>query len=81
MNLSRYAGRVGKRYQDVLHKQHVMEAAFSKERKQRRQVQAEVIEQKERIAELEKLEVKLNKWEARKPIINHYLAAVNDMAK
>ena len=81
MNLSRYAGRVGQRHKDALRKQHAMEAAFSKERKQRRQVQAEVIEQKERIAELGKLEVKLNKWEARKPVINHCLAAVSDLNK
>ena len=58
-----------------------MEAAFSKERKQRRKAQAEVNEQNERIGELEKQEVKLNKWESRKPTINHYLGAVGDMTK
>ncbi|KAK5138392.1 hypothetical protein LTR08_003453 [Meristemomyces frigidus] len=81
MNLARYAGRVGRRWKNALSKQQAMEAAFSKERKQRRQAQSDMNEQKHRIAELEKLEEKLKRWESRKSIINHYLGAFTEMTR
>ena len=58
-----------------------MKASYSKERKQRRQVQSEVLEAKKRIETLEKSEAKLKKWEDRKHSINHYLDLVGKMAR
>lgn len=81
MSMSRYALQVTRRWKESQAKQHAMEAAYSKERKQRRQIQAEVLDQKSRLDELEKLEAQLRKWEKRKPLINHYLGLVGEMAK
>lgn len=81
MNISRYAIRITKHWKSTAAKQRIMEAAYGKERKQRRQIQNEVLDLKSRIEELEKCEARLAKWESRKPIINHYLGIVGDMAK
>ncbi|KAK5127574.1 hypothetical protein LTR85_006914 [Meristemomyces frigidus] len=81
MNLARYALRMSGRWHSARQKQQAMEAAYSKERKQRRQIQAEVLELRTRVEELEKGETQLKKWEARKPLINHYLGAVGEMAR
>ncbi|KAI7210170.1 hypothetical protein KC333_g8365 [Hortaea werneckii] len=81
MNISRYAIRVTKHWKSTAAKQRVMESAYGKERKQRRQIQNEVLDLKSKIEELEKCEARLAKWESRKPIINHYLGIVGDMAK
>ncbi|RMY54067.1 hypothetical protein D0865_04933 [Hortaea werneckii] len=80
MNISRYAIRITKHWKSTAAKQRIMEAAYGKERKQRRQIQNEVLDLKSRIEELEKCEARLAKWESRKPIINHYLSIVGDMA-
>ena len=58
-----------------------MENACSKERKLRKQAQLDVNDLKARLDMLENTEAKLKKWEDRKPMINHYLAAVGVMAK
>jgi flagellar motility protein MotE (MotC chaperone) len=79
-NLARYAQRAGKHCKTAERHQQAMETAFSKERKQRRQVQQEVLDLKSRLEDLEEKEVKLQKWEARKDVINHYLKVVNVMA-
>ncbi|KAI6879155.1 hypothetical protein KC360_g8154 [Hortaea werneckii] len=81
MNISRYAIRVTKHWKSSAAKQRAMEAAYGKERKQRRQIQNEVLDLKSKIEELEKCEAQLAKWESRKPVINHYLGIVGDMAK
>ncbi|KAI6829357.1 hypothetical protein KC332_g6892 [Hortaea werneckii] len=81
MNISRYAIRITKHWKSTAAKQRIMEAAYGKERKQRRQIQNEVLALKSKIEELEKCEARLAKWESRKPIINHYLGIVGDMAK
>ncbi|RMY74171.1 hypothetical protein D0864_10073 [Hortaea werneckii] len=81
MNISRYAIRITKHWKSTAAKQRKMEAAYVKERKQRRQIQNEVLDLKGKIEELEKCEARLAKWESRKPIINHYLGIVGDMAK
>ena len=46
-----------------------METAYSKERKQRREVQTELHDAQQRIRSLEKTEAQLRKWEDRKPMI------------
>ncbi|RMZ02840.1 hypothetical protein D0862_05885 [Hortaea werneckii] len=81
MNISRYAIRITKHWKSTAAKQSVMESAYGKERKQRRHIQNEVLDLKSKIEELEKCETRLAKWESRKPIINHYLGIVGDMAK
>ncbi|KAI7237749.1 hypothetical protein KC330_g2972 [Hortaea werneckii] len=81
MNISRYAIRITKHWKSTAAKQRVMEAAYGKERKQRRQIQNEVLDLKSKIEGLEKCEARLAKWESRKPVINHYLGIVGDMAK
>ena len=73
MALCHYARQARKHWKDALQKQTAMEAAFSKERKQRRQVQSELQELKNRVESLEKCEAKLKKWQDREPEINHYL--------
>lgn len=81
MSLARYARRVTAYWKDAQHKQQALEAAHSKERKERRRVQSEVLELKAREQEFESTEAGLRKWEGRKPVINHYLAAVGEMAR
>ena len=81
MNLARYAQQVTRYWKGSQHRQQAIEAAYSRERKQRRQVQSELLDLKARIETLEKGEAQLKKWEARKPVINHYLSVVGEMAK
>ncbi|RMY27050.1 hypothetical protein D0866_10422 [Hortaea werneckii] len=64
MNVSRYAIRITKHWKSTAAKQRIMEAAYGKERKQRRQIQNEVLDLKSRIEELEKCEARLAKWES-----------------
>lgn len=58
-----------------------LESAYSKERKQRRQVQAEVLSLRARVGDVEAKDAQLQKWEARRPLINHYLGVVAKMAR
>ncbi len=81
MNVARYAQRVTKYWKRSERQRNVTETAYSKEHKQRRKLQDENFGLKARIQALEVAEVKLQKWEARKPVINHYLQAVNDMSR
>jgi hypothetical protein len=80
-NLARYAQCVGKHWKTAERQRQALEAALSRERKQRRQAQHANSDLKARVEELEKNEVKLQKWEARKDVINHYLGVVSDMAQ
>ncbi|KAK0328350.1 hypothetical protein LTR54_002038 [Friedmanniomyces endolithicus] len=80
MNVARYAQRVTKFWKRSESQRNATETAYSKEHKQRRKFQDEILGLKARIKALEVAEVKLQKWEARKPFINHYLQAVNDMS-
>ena len=70
-----------KHWKNAIHKQTTMEAAYSKERKGRRQVQSELLESRNRVEALEKCEARLKKWEDRKPVLDHYLNTFSDMAK
>ena len=58
-----------------------MENAYLSERKQRERLESEVLDMRSQIANLAKSEAKLARWEARKPMINHYLGVVTSMAK
>lgn len=81
MNVARYARRITGHWKTAQRNLQAVEAAYTKERKQRRQVQAEILELRARVEELEISEVRLKKWEARKPRINHYLAVFGEMAR
>ncbi|KAK1811045.1 hypothetical protein LTR12_014567 [Friedmanniomyces endolithicus] len=80
MNVARYAQRVTKYWKCSERKRNATDTAYSKEDKQLRKLQDETLGLKARIKVLEAAEVKLQNWEARKPFINHYLQAVNDMS-
>lgn len=81
MALVRYARNVRNHTKDALHKAHATETAFAKERKQRRQVQAEALNLQSRLERFEKIESKLNMWESRKPKIFHYLGIFGEMMR
>lgn len=70
MALVNYSLEIRKRWKSAEEKQSVMEAACSKERKHRRQLQSELQALQERIEGLEQREVEWKKWEERKPMIN-----------
>ena len=80
LNIARYAQRISKDCKLAKHKQRATETAYSNERKQRRQVQQQLSYMNARAAELEKADAKLQKWEARKAIINHYLDVIEPMS-
>lgn len=70
MALCHYSLQVRKYWKSAVQKQSAMETAYSKERKQRRQLQSELQELKQRIETLEKAEARLKKWEERRPVID-----------
>ena len=76
-----YARKIRKRHKDALNKQRSMEAAYSKERKQRRQLQTEHLASKSQLSDLENTRAKLEMWEKRKPKIFHYLGVFSEMLK
>ncbi|KAK5679813.1 hypothetical protein LTS10_007761 [Elasticomyces elasticus] len=80
MNVARYAQRVTKHWKRAERKRRAMETAYSEEHKQHAHVQQEVLNLKARNETLEAADAKLQKWEARKPVINHYLQVVHDMS-
>ncbi|TKA65840.1 hypothetical protein B0A55_09121 [Friedmanniomyces simplex] len=80
MNVARYAQRVTKYWKHSERQRHAMETSYSRQHKQRRHLQQEILELKARVEAMEGAEAKLRKWEARKPLIHHYLQAVNDMS-
>ena len=58
-----------------------MEKSYSAECRQRQQLQQDLDRLKSVVADLEQDASKLRKWEARKPLINHYLAAIEPMSE
>lgn len=58
-----------------------MEAALSRERKDRRQVEKQVSGLQTKVNSLQKSDAKLQRWEARKTIIHHNLGQVESMVK
>ena len=51
----------------------LLEAECSKERKRRRQIQADLVELKAKVANHARADAKLKDWEDRRARINHYL--------
>lgn len=81
MALVHYARRIRKHSQEILRKLETSEAAFSKERKQRRQLQSDVMDFESRLERFEEVQSKLEMWESRKPKIYHYLGIFGEMMK
>ena len=81
MNVARYAQRVTRYWKQAERHQRTMETTSSNERQQRRQLQRDIDDLKDRMRGLEQAEVKLQKWEGRKAVINHYLSAVQEMSR
>ncbi|KAK3068452.1 hypothetical protein LTR53_013961, partial [Teratosphaeriaceae sp. CCFEE 6253] len=81
MNVARYAQHVTRYWKSAVRQQLKTEAARLHERKQRRELQREVESLKDRLRKLEQADAKLQKWEARKLLIHHYLGAVHDMSE
>jgi flagellar motility protein MotE (MotC chaperone) len=63
------------------HKASALDSVYTHERKYNKQLEQDVLDLNARIDALSKSEKKLEKWEARREVINHYMGAVNDMAK
>ncbi|EMC97119.1 hypothetical protein BAUCODRAFT_67851 [Baudoinia panamericana UAMH 10762] len=81
VNIARYAQGVTKHWRRAERHQRAMQSAYTKERQQRRETEQQVLVLEARVEKLAKLEAKLQKWEARKPAINHYLAVVTYMSE
>ena len=81
MALGHYARQTRKHWREGVQKQLAMEAAYSKERKQRRQMQAELQEMKKRVETLESCETELKKWEGRKAKIHEVCSTVGKLKK
>ncbi|KAF2159197.1 hypothetical protein M409DRAFT_30337 [Zasmidium cellare ATCC 36951] len=77
-HLVRYAKMVTKSWKVAEKKRHAMEHTLSKERKQWRTQDAEL---NKRIADLEQKETRLNGWEQRKAMIDHYMKMVTKMSE
>lgn len=69
MALYNYSFHIRKRWKSAQQKQSSMEAAYSKERKERRHVENDLQEALQRVRSLERTEAQLKKWEDRKPMI------------
>ena len=69
MALLHFSLKVRKNWKSATEKQSVLENAFSKERKQHRQLQSEQQKLQDRVAALEKAEANFQAWEKRKPMI------------
>lgn len=85
MALARYAQKVHTRWKTAEEKTEAAAHVISRERKLRKQMQVELGDGKaqanQQAAELKQLQGSLKKWEERKPIINHLMAAVKPMAE
>jgi uncharacterized protein YlxW (UPF0749 family) len=81
MSLIRYAQKTSVRWKRAQYRQDVLLANQSKERKQRRQAQAELQDLQAKVTELEVRDAKLRKWESRSPMITKYLGNIKDMAE
>lgn len=81
MALVNYGRKVRQSSQSALRKLQAMEIAFAKERKQRRQLQSNMLEAQARLERLQEIGSKLKKWEDRKPAIYHCLGAFGEMTR
>lgn len=85
MALARYAQKVHTRWKTAEEKRETAAQVTSRERKLRKQLQVDLGDMKaqanHQVAKLKQLQGSLRKWEERKPIINHLMAAVKPMAE
>jgi molecular chaperone GrpE (heat shock protein) len=85
MALARYSQKAHARWKAAEEKHAAAANALSRERKQRKQLQADLEDTKTRAvsdaAALEKARANLKKWEERMPVINSLMAAVTPMAE
>lgn len=81
MALANYGRRIRQSSQATLQKLQGIEAAFAKERKQRRQLQTDLLEAQAQLEQLQGVQSKLKMWESRKPAIYHCLGAFPEMTQ
>ena len=81
MALSHYAREAKGHWKKAEEKLSAAERSCAQEQRLRRQAQADLVQLKDRVRVLEKSDVHLKKWEARKPMIEHYLGYTEAMAK
>jgi molecular chaperone GrpE (heat shock protein) len=85
MALARYSQKAHARWKTAEEKHAVAAHSLSRERKQRKQLQADLEDTKTRAvsdaAALEKARANSKKWEERMPVINSLMAAVTPMAE
>jgi small-conductance mechanosensitive channel len=79
--LSHYAREARNHWKKAEKKLAAAEKSYAQERKARRQAQADLVQLKDRVQVLEKADLQLKNWEARKPMIEHYLGRTEAMAK
>jgi septal ring factor EnvC (AmiA/AmiB activator) len=85
MALARYSQKAHARWKAAEDKQAAASHGLLRERKQRKQLQADLEDTKTRAASdaaaLEKARASLKKWEERMPVINSLMAAVIPMSE
>lgn len=79
--LCHYGRRARKHCQDASNKQRALETAYSKERKERRQLQTELLALENQVGLLKEAEAELHKWQDKKPEILHCLGAFGEMSR
>ncbi|KAF2864073.1 hypothetical protein K470DRAFT_51595 [Piedraia hortae CBS 480.64] len=80
LTLYRYACRASKYLRSAERGKVEMEAAYIEKMEQCRNLESEVMELRARESEIKGKQEQLEKWEARKPVIHHYLRVVKEMA-
>ncbi|KAH9826429.1 NADH-ubiquinone oxidoreductase [Teratosphaeria destructans] len=80
-HILRYAQGAARHWKNAEQNGRHLQSAMRTEREQCHRLQNELLEMQTRVEELEQKEAQLQKWEMRKPEINHYLSVVGTMAK
>lgn len=81
MALVHYGVNVRRQNKEAFRKVRTLERTFSNERRQRRELQSEVLDLRDKSNRVEETESKLKMWESRKPKIYHYLGVFGEMMK
>lgn len=81
MALVHYGQLIGRNFRNATRRLDALEAACSKERNQRRQLQSNLQDRQAEVERMRGVESKLKQWEARKPVITHYLGIFGDIMK
>ncbi|KAK5116620.1 hypothetical protein LTR62_007294 [Meristemomyces frigidus] len=80
MSIARYAQGVTRHLKRAVRRQHAMHNEYLKEHKLRMHIQHDLDAAKAKLLDFNSMQAKLQKWETRKPVINHYLSIVHDMS-